>query len=118
MTNPFRFKAEDFYVDNRSHPATIANDLLDKYLATLPRVYGYVSGNGDWVFLDTQITSSDYTHTALLFDKRQVEPIKRECVKHEPSGYMVSGDKTPICRYCNVRIEAVWTAVPTDAKER
>lgn len=105
------FSAETFkdkWSDTHRYPtaqecADIANEVLNKLIANMPVVYGYIPfSEFNW----TGIKQWHDTHTARLFDVREIE--KEECEDHEPDPYKSRGPSFAWCRHCNKKLEAKW----------
>lgn len=107
------FKPEDFVysmdrqVDNRAiKSAEWANKRLAEMLSSATVVYGTkgVPHNDEkWIFAEDQAMQD--THKALLIN---IEPIVKECVKHEPDWYHYRDTNDLKCKHCGVELVAKW----------
>jgi hypothetical protein len=113
------FKPEDFnmfelskYSDKipREACAAIANKKLNELIESWPRVYGYIGEYGSsWTDapMGTFVQENYNSVASLAF----IEPIKQECVKHEPilaDWEMINDKWTGNCRECGVELVAEW----------
>ena len=74
-----------------------ANKTLNAALEAAPRVFSY-NGKDDWFHASWD--NSEVKFIARLFN---IEEIKKECVKHEPTEYDVHW-KNVICIHCGVEL--------------
>lgn len=92
----FKFKPEDFIEFDAADSEGIAEhaqELLEEHLKTLPRAFS-LREKGEWVEERVMLPAeqSEASHTALLFDVREIEcekpkcPICSNCKKESPKG--------------------------------
>jgi hypothetical protein len=90
--------------------ADYVNSKIQKLIDEAPVVYKYQDKIiSYWNSEDVLGRPDNPTHKARLMF---IEPIKKECVKHEPTinyALGISETMNPICRHCHVKLEAVWT---------
>lgn len=107
----FKFKPEDFLYpeeDKSQHwsvvLAKLANQKLQAYLATLPKVYGNFGVNNH-----NEIVHKDRNpaHTALLWGITEIE---KEC-SHLIVEYCGGKEGLAQCHYCGVKLKAIWSKI-------
>lgn len=88
--------------------ARIANAKLEKIMAKWPIGYATIKETDNEIIVTSLCPTkhSDATHTARL---AFIEPIKRECAKHEPEdGWFMLSRPYVKCKHCNAELEATW----------
>ena len=84
-----------------------ANEKLHKIAATWPRVYGYLEDDGYWsLSTDPKVPTRLQAKQGLL---AFAQPMKRECVKHEPK-YTYDGTDRNECKHCGIPLRHRWEA--------
>lgn len=122
------FNQTDFFdlVDNRSIPqqcAEISNNKLRKLIDDAPTVYGFTSDRYPSYVWDGYDSGNHSVKARVMF----IEPIKKECAKHEPDNTLIifyqgtvdtknfsAKDlndyltKNKTCKHCGIELEPVW----------
>lgn len=117
----FRFKPEDFSYGaggntgnhlTTEYAAMQANYLLDKYVMSLPEVFGTLQNAGNeyaecWKFEEGQEVTD--THRARLWDIQEIKPKKCDH-EAECKSMLTSLPPQPVytCRHCGKRLVARW----------
>jgi hypothetical protein len=83
--------------------ADIANAKLQKLINEAPVVTGFCDDDKDYRY-STYDSPSDTHKARLMF----IEPIKKECVKHEPPKSYESTQRI-FCVHCGVELFATWS---------
>jgi hypothetical protein len=108
------FKPEDLNVIQTNHPlwglddreryivCEHINTKLNELIESWPRVYSNKDANGDYFEWSKDPYAGCEVKALLSF----IEPIKRECVKHEPIQY--GGLVGYKCMKCGVELVAEW----------
>jgi len=100
-------------MDAKAVVAHIANTKLEKLMESWPVIMSS-NENAWWYRADETVKFSAYpTHQARL---AFIEPIKRECVKHEAEVQVLHDAEGTIfftpgygkCKHCGVELEATW----------
>ena len=109
------FKPEDFKTDypnlTCNDVANIANNKLKKLMESWPVVYANKTHGGNY----EEWFKDPYPGHEVIARLAFIEPIKRECEKHEPdplnpiiAWHNTQGATVIFCRHCGVSLEATW----------
>ena len=87
--------------------ASVANDILTKYIETLPIVYGQGEGAGksaNWIMNGPDREVYRHTHSAKLIDIQELPKLPCDHEVNYHDGYELKN-----CIKCNVKLKATWS---------